>query len=74
MQPFSFKTRGVLFHLSSGYPITFRGLHRMYRETKNGDVLSLVMSRIRSHINYARWQIFGVSALFLVSFALFLTG
>jgi 4-hydroxybenzoate polyprenyltransferase len=58
--------------LSSGYWITFRGLYRMYGETMKKEGLSIIMNRIRSHINYAQWQIFGVSGLFIVSLALFL--
>ncbi|MFO8050922.1 MAG: UbiA family prenyltransferase [Thermoplasmatota archaeon] len=57
-----------------GYLITIVGLFRMYREANNGGNLSSIMERIRSHINYAMWQISGVSGLFTVSILLFSTG
>jgi 4-hydroxybenzoate polyprenyltransferase len=60
--------------LLMGYLITFIGLYRMYRDAVNGGNLPMIMKKIRSRINYALWQISGVSGLFTISIILFNTG
>jgi len=55
-----------------GYFITFRGLFRMYIESSKQVSLQLIMRRIRSHINYARWQISGIIGLFAISLIYFM--
>ena len=55
-----------------GYFITFRGLFRMYLESMNEGSLQVIMKRIRSHINYARWQMSGILGLFSISLIYFI--
>lgn len=58
--------------LMFGYYITFRGLFRMYMESMKEGSLQIIMKNVRSHINYARWQISGIAGLFSISLIYFI--
>jgi len=59
--------------LGLGYSITFMGLYRMYRETRTTDGIPVMMRRVRSHINYALWQMMGITGLFFISLVFFIS-
>jgi len=55
-----------------GYFITLRGLFRMYKESTRKIALQPMMKGIRSHINYALWQLSGISGLLSLSIIYFI--